>query len=44
MATVTFGPGKVVSAPRHKIAFQQVGVLPLQVVDIMLQYSSGIRR
>jgi hypothetical protein len=41
MATVTFGPGKVVSAPRHKIAFQQVGVLPLQVVDIMLQYPVG---
>jgi hypothetical protein len=38
VATVGFGPGLAVSARRNKVVFQQVGVQPLQVVSIALQY------
>ena len=38
VATVTVGLGKVVSARRHKITFEKIGLQPQQAIDIALQY------
>jgi len=38
LATVTVGLGKVVSARRHKIVFEKIGLQPQQTIDITLQY------